>query len=344
MALLQTPRDRAVVLILLLAVAIAVALTPFVSGLLGAGVLYVIFVHPYQRLARLIKPGIAAAIILVVALALVALPLTWLIGLVIAQAPDALHRIQSSDVLARVSQLRTGQFDIGAEIAKSSGTLIAWLSSHIVAFAGGATSAALNIVIAFFGLYYILLAGPQMWVQARVYIPFSTRTADALRDRFFAVTAATLTGTVLVAVVQGSIIGFAFRLVDLPNPLFWGVVAAFCSVLPVIGSTLVWLPAALILLAQSRYGAAALLVGISAGIAGNVDNLIRPIVYKRISNIHPMITLVGAFAGVRYFGLLGLILGPLGIAYLFELLRFYREEYGEPSEPAGAAAAGASPA
>ena len=92
MPLLQTPRDRAVALILLLAVAIAVALTPFVSGLLGAGVLYVIFVHPYRWLARLIKPGVAAAIILVVALALVALPLTWLIGLVIAQAPDALHR------------------------------------------------------------------------------------------------------------------------------------------------------------------------------------------------------------------------------------------------------------
>jgi predicted PurR-regulated permease PerM len=344
MALLQTPRDRAVALILLLAVAIAIALTPFVSGLLGAGVLYVIFVNPYHRLARIIRPGIAAAIILVVALILVALPITWLIGLVIAQAPDALHRIESSDVLARVGQLHTGQFDIGAEIAKSSGTLIAWLSSHIVAFAGGATSAALNIVIAFFGLYYILLSGPQMWVQARVYIPFSTHTADALRDRFFAVTAATLLGTVLVAVAQGSLIGFGFWLVDLPNPVFWGVVAAFTSVLPVIGSTLVWLPAVLILLAQGRFGAAALLAAISAGIAGNVDSLIRPLVYKRISNIHPMITLVGAFAGVRYFGLLGLILGPLGIAYLFELLHFYREEYGEPSEPAVTPAAGASPA
>jgi len=72
---------------------------------------------------------------------------------------------------------------------------------------------------------------------------------------------------------------------------------------------------------------------ISAGVAGNVDNLIRPYVYKRVSNIHPMITLVGAFAGVRYFGLLGLILGPLAIAYLFELLRFYREEYSAGSEP-----------
>lgn len=328
MALLQTPRDRAVALIALLAVGIAIALTPFLSGLLGAAVLYVIFVHPYQWLSRRMKPGIAAAIVLVVALTVLALPITWMIGLVIDEAPDALRRIQSSDLLVRVGQLRGGQFDVGAEIAKSSGTLISWVSSHLVAFAGGATSAALNIVIAFFGFYYILLSGPDIWVQARAYIPFSAGTADALRDRFFGVTAATLLGTVLVGVAQGTIIGLGFLAVGLPNPLFWGVVAAFTSVLPVIGSTLVWLPAVLVLLAQSRFGAAGVLAAISAGVAGNVDNLIRPWVYKRVSNIHPMITLVGALAGVRYFGLLGILLGPLAIAYLFELLRAYREEYG----------------
>ena len=333
MPLLQTPRDRAVALITVLAVGITIALTPFLSGLLGAAVLYVIFAHPYRWLARFMKPGIAAAIILVVALIVLALPITWLIGLVIGEAPDALRRLQSSDLLARVSQLHGGQLDIGAEIAKSSGTLISWVSSHLVAFAGGATSAALNIVIAFFGLYYILLSGTEIWAQARTYIPFSATTADALRDRFFGVTAATLLGTALVGVAQGTLIGLGFLFAGLPNPLFWGVVAAFTSVLPVIGSTLVWLPAVLVLVAQGRYGAAALLAVISAGVAGNVDNLIRPYVYKRVSNIHPMITLVGAFAGVRYFGLLGLILGPLAIAYLFELLRFYREEYAVGKEP-----------
>jgi predicted PurR-regulated permease PerM len=66
---------------------------------------------------------------------------------------------------------------------------------------------------------------------------------------------------------------------------------------------------------------------IGAGIASNVDNIVRPILYKRVSDIHPMITLVGALAGVRYFGLLGILLGPLAIAYLFEMLRAYREEY-----------------
>jgi predicted PurR-regulated permease PerM len=329
--ILQTPQDRAAALIAALAIAIVVALIPFSSGLLGAAVLYVIFLTPYRWLARWLKPGIAASAMLVAALLVIALPLSWLIGVVIDQAPDAVHRVQGSGVFARFAALRIGNMPIGAELAKASGELVSWLSTQLVAFVGGATSAALNLVIAFFGLYYMLRSGPQMWAEASGYIPFSASTADALKDRFFGVTQATLLGTALIAVLQGTLVGAGFWLVDLPNPLFWGTVTAFGSVLPVLGSALVWLPAVLILAAQGRYTSAVIMLVIGGGIASNVDNVIRPLVYKRVSNIHPMITLVGAFAGVRYFGLLGLLLGPLAIAYLFELLRFYREEYQAPA-------------
>jgi predicted PurR-regulated permease PerM len=332
MAILQTPRDRAAALILALGVAIVLALSPFFSGLLGAAVLYVIFVNPYRWLGRLIKPGFAASVTLVAALLVVALPLSWLISLVIDQAPDALRSVQGSALFARVGQLRIGSLQVGAELAKASGTLISWLSAQVFTFVGSATSAALNLMIAFFGFYYMLRSGEQMWEVTRGYIPFSARTADALRDRFFGVTEATLLGTALIALLQGGMVGFGFWLVDLPNPLFWGTVTAFASILPVLGSALVWLPAVLVLLGQSRYGAAVVMAVIGGGIASNIDNIVRPLVYKRVSNIHPMVTLVGAFAGVRYFGLLGLLLGPLAIAYLFELLRFYREEYGAPDE------------
>jgi len=132
------------------------------------------------------------------------------------------------------------------------------------------------------------------------------------------------------------LLGAAVLYVVLARPFFWGAVTAFASVLPVFGSGLVWLPATLILLAQGRLGAAATMLVIGGGIASNVDSLIRPLVYKRVSDIHPMITLVGALAGVRYFGLLGILLGPLAIAYLFELLQAYREEYGVANGDAAA--------
>ena len=291
-------------------------------------VLYVVFVKFYQRLERVMKPGVAAVLTLTVALIIIALPLTWLIGVVIAQAPDALRRLQSSTVFTAISQLSIAGVDVGEELAKATGTIASWLSTKLFAFLGSATSAILNLVIAFFGLYYLLRSEGHSWTTIRSYIPFSEKTADALRDRFFNVTEATLLGTVLIAIIQGTLVGSGFWLVGLPNPFFWGTATAFASILPVLGTSLVWGPATLVLLVQNRYGAAITMLVIGAGIASNVDNVIRPLVYRRVSNIHPMVTLVGAFAGVKYFGLLGVLLGPLAIAYLFELLRFYRQEYG----------------
>jgi len=328
MTFLATRRDRAAFLILVLAAGILFTVAPFLSGLLGAGILYVVFVKPYRRLARATRPGVAAAITLAVALVVVALPLTWLIAVVIAQAPDALRSLQSSQVFGRLAQLRVGTFDAGEELAKAGGTIVSWLSARVLSFVGTATSAVLNLVIAFFGLYYLLRSDTRTWESVRPYIPFSNDTADALRDRFFKVTEATLLGTMLIAIVQGTLVGTGFWIVNLPNPFFWGTVSAIASILPVLGTSLVWAPAVLILLLQDRYGAAITMLVIGAGIASNVDNLIRPFIYRRVSDIHPMITLVGAFAGVKYFGLLGVLIGPLAIAYLFELLRLYKQEYG----------------
>jgi predicted PurR-regulated permease PerM len=216
-------------------------------------------------------------------------------------------------------------------LAKASGTLVSWLSGQVFAFVGSATSAALNLVIAFFALYYMLRSGANLWGIIRGYIPFSSNTADALRDRFFNVTQATLLGTVLVATIQGGLSASGFGWCRFPSVVL-GHGHGICLDPSGARQRARWLPAMLVLLVQARYGSAITMAVIGGVVASNIDNLIRPLVYRRVSNIHPMITLVGAFAGVKYFGLLGLLLGPLAIAYLFELLRFYREEYGTADE------------
>lgn len=339
MRTLESPRDKAGALILLLGAAILVALAPFLSGLLGAAVLYVLFVEPFRRMSRVMPEGIASALTLIIAILVIALPLAWLVSVIINRAPDTLRGVQDSLVIQRLSALQIGRLDLGAQLAEASGTLMRWLSTQAINFMGGAASASINLVIAFFGLYYMLHAGGQLWGAFRGYVPFSPETADALRLHFYRVTQATLLGTLLTATAQGFLIGLAFLLVGLPQPLFWGSMAAFASVLPVLGTGLVWMPAVLVLFFQDRLGAMVVMLVVGWLVASNVDNLIRPMVYRRVSNIHPMITLVGAFAGIKYFGLPGLLLGPLAIAYFFELLHFYRMEYGQavaatPSPPA----------
>lgn len=326
MALLEQPRDRAAIVILALGAAVAIALLPFLSGLLGAAVLYVIFARPYRRMARSLGSGVAVTFSLVLALIVVAVPLAWIVNLLVDQAPDAVRSLQSGTLIARARDLRIGSFAVGAELAKMGVALFAWLPAQAVRFVGNAATAVLNVLIAFFGLYFLLRSEGRAWQVIREYVPFSPAKADELLARFFSMTEGVLLGWLLVAIAQGTIVGIGFSIVGLPEPMFWGTVTAFGAIIPLIGSGTVSIPAIVVLMIQARYGAAAIML-VVALVASNIDNVIRLLVYRRVSNIHPMITLVGVFAGIRYFGLLGLLLGPLAIAYLFELLRAYRQEY-----------------
>jgi predicted PurR-regulated permease PerM len=331
MQVLHAAQTRAALLIALAGVAIFILLAPYMVGLLSAAVLYVICQPVYARLVRWLRSKhFAAAITLILAILLIALPLVMIGGILVNQAPQAIQAARDTALLDRLSTLRIGNVHVGAEIARASGTIAQWLSRQAVNVLGGAAQATLTLLIAFFGLYYLLLSGTDTWTRFRAFLPFSPQSADELRDRFFSLTHATLLGTFLIALLQGTIIGFGFYFVGLPAPMVWGVTAAFASILPMIGTGLVWIPGVIILLVQGRIGSAVALAAISILIASSVDNIVRPMVYRRVSDIHPMITLVGAFAGVRYFGLLGVLLGPLAIVYFLELVRLYRKDYIEP--------------
>jgi predicted PurR-regulated permease PerM len=324
MAFLETRRQRAGFLVTLLGVAILIALVPFATGLLGIVVLYVICAPVHRRLARRIPERASAVIVLTAALVLVLLPLAVMVSVIVAEAPDAIAVLQAN--ADRLSTLRVGGMDVGTQLAEAGGTAAAWVAQQAVAFGGGAARSLLSLVIAFFGLYYLLLYPGVVWNSVREYVPFSDQNADSLRARFFSVTQATLVGTLLTALVQGTMVGVAFWVLGLPAPAFWGVITGMVSVLPMLGSALVWAPGMVVLGMDGRWGAM-LALGIVGFLAGSVDNVVRMIVFKKVSNIHPLATLVGAFAGLKLFGLLGVLLGPLAIAYFFELLKMYRDEY-----------------
>jgi predicted PurR-regulated permease PerM len=342
MTALTSRRFRAQLLIIVLGAALAIALAPYISGLLGAAILYVVCAPAYRRAWARRAPRLAAALVVVVAAVLVLLPGVWLVDTIITEAPATLQQLQHSALLAWVAHVRIDNIDVGAQIAGAGGSFLSWLSGQAIGLFGSATQGALNLVIAFFALYYLLLSAPAIWERVAPILPFSRESTEILRERFHQVTEAMLLGTALTAVVQGAIIGAGFWLVGLPGAVFWGVVTAIASILPVLGSALVWLPGVLVLVVGHRYGAALALVVIGAGLASNIDNVIRPIIYRRVSNIHPLTTLVGAFAGVSLFGLVGLLLGPLAISYFFELVRIYEQEYGRTEQPPAAAGPGAA--
>jgi len=341
MPALASGRTRAQILIIVLGAVVAYAIAPYASGLLGAAILYVIGAPMHHRLARVVGAHAAAALVLILLGVLIVVPGAWLLNLVIVQSPIMLRNMQQSTFLERLSALHIEGLDLGAQIASASGSLISWISGHAIGFFGSATRSVLNLVIAFFALYYLLISASTAWRWIAAFLPFSRESNEQLRLRFKSITEAMLLGTALTAVLQGALIGFGFWVVGLPNAVFWGVITAFASILPVLGSALVWLPGVIVLLVQRHFGAAIGLLVIGGLIASNLDNVVRPVVYRRVSDVHPLTTLVGAFAGVSLFGLVGLLLGPLAITYFFELIDIYEQEYGRnapvlpqpPAEP-----------
>jgi predicted PurR-regulated permease PerM len=334
MAFLDTKRDQAAFLIFVLGIGLVYTLWPFSTGLVGAPVLYVVFAPIYRWLARWIKPGIAAALVVLLGIILVLGPGVSFVGVIAGEAQDMATGVIRSPLLTRLRELRIGPYDVGAQIEAIGSRLVAFIGSSALGLIGTATRLAIQLTIAFFGLYYLLLAPHSAWKQVQPFIPFSRHNAEILRERFRDVTISTLIGTGLTASVQGLLVGLAFWVTGIPNALFWGVVTIVLAILPVVGSGLVWGPGVLSLALEGDYGRAIGLALWGVIVVGNVDNVIRPMVFRRWAQIHPFITIIGAFAGIQYFGLLGLLIGPLAISYFFELIRMYRAEYLDDEEAA----------
>ncbi|HET6763136.1 MAG TPA: AI-2E family transporter [Longimicrobiaceae bacterium] len=333
------PHAAAMLLLGTAAAAFLYALFPYVPGLLGAAVLFVVAEPIHRRVRRRVGSRTAAVLLAAAVVVMLLIPGTWLVTTAIGEATEALRSFQRSHVLERLSAARVSGVDLRQHVATGVGTLVTWLSGQAVSLVGGATLAALNTMVALFGMYYLLTGARGPWGRVRHLLGLPPALSDAVGTRFVEVTEAMLLGTLLTAVLQGTLVGGAFALLGIRGAVLWGLVTACASVLPVFGSALVWLPAAALLALEHRYGGAAVMLVVGGGLASNLDNVVRLVVYRRVSGIHPMITLVGALAGMRVFGLAGVLIGPLGLSYFLQMLHAVLEH----STPPGAAGGPGSP-
>ncbi len=330
---LSTPKPtgkfRAAAILIVLGCSIVWAMVPFAPGILGAAVFYVLTVNAYRwMVARKVPRSLAATAMLLVVLLLILVPGSALVTVLIDEIPTAIRGLDTGPLVRAVQHLRIGPVNVGEQLARASGSIGSWVSQQVLGAVGGAARGTLNLVIALLGLYYLLLAAEDVWPKVKRYLPFTDDDSEDLRNKFYEVTMATVLGVVAVAVMQGVLVGAAFAVLQLPNPIVWGTVTAIASVLPLVGSALVWVPGSIVLFALGNVGQAAGLAIFGAVVVSNIDNVMRPLVSKRVGNLHPLTTLLGAFAGIEYIGLIGVLLGPLAITWFFELMMIYDKEYG----------------
>jgi predicted PurR-regulated permease PerM len=332
MVLFTQRQQRAQIVIALLGIGLVITLWPYSTGLIGGPVLYVVFDPLNRWLRRWLAPGVAAILVVAIATFLLLVPGASIAGLAVNQAQQMAGGLINSPLIGRLADLRIADIDVGPRLIALGENAVAWIGSSAFDLLGTATKLALNLTIAMFALYYLLVRGDEAWAAVSPYIPFNARNSEQLRTRFRDVTNSTLLGTGLIAAIQGVLVGAAFAVAGLPDAFFWGVVTAVFAILPVVGSGLVWGPGAVALVLGGNWAAGVAIFAWGLVVVASVDNVIRPLVYNKWAKIHPLVTLVGALAGIRFFGILGLLIGPLALSYFFEFIRMYREEYLEQED------------
>jgi predicted PurR-regulated permease PerM len=183
----------------------------------------------------------------------------------------------------------------------------------------------LQLTVVFFTFFFVIRDKEDFIDYLKTILPFQKEVQDRLFKATRDVTASVLYGQVIIGFIQGIVAGIGFFLFSVPNPLLFTILAIMAGVLPIVGPFIVWIPVAIFLLITGNSVAT---VGVTIfGIASSVvDNFLRPVIIAKKLMMNSLLALLGVIGGILFFGVLGLILGPLIIAYLLIFLEVYRNK------------------
>jgi predicted PurR-regulated permease PerM len=341
------PKVFALITAGLLAYALVRMALPFVGPICWA-LLLAFLLHPLNdALGRALRdrPGLAALLVTLVGIVLIVLPASLVAVAFAAQAAELVHHIQDlaerhhiaqlSDLLYIPFATRAIQW-LGSYMPITVDQIQTWLVENgrgLLLTLMGASGAALasvvgavvGLALVLFLLFFLLRDGEVIVRRVMRLVPMEEEQKAGLLDHLSAVTRALVLGTLLTAAAQGALLGIGFAIVRLPSPVVFGVLSALASVVPFVGTSLVWVPAVIVLLAQGRPGAAIFFAIWSIALVTSVDNVIKPLVVSGRAGLPTFAVFLGLVGGLAAFGAIGMFLGPVIVALTIALLRFAEE-------------------
>ncbi len=181
--------------------------------------------------------------------------------------------------------------------------------------------------IMFFTLFYLFIDGENAFRYLLRLSPLKNEHEKLLTEKFISISRATLKGTLVVGTVQGLLGGIAFWIVGVPSPAIWGLMMILLSMIPLIGSALIWLPAALFLLLIGDIWQGVFLLAVGFGVISVIDNILRPRFVGKDTQMHPLMIFFAIIGGITYFGLPGFVIGPIFISLFLALWEIYAVEF-----------------
>lgn len=188
-----------------------------------------------------------------------------------------------------------------------------------------------TIIMTYFFLYFMLINTGRMEAAIVFYLPFKKDKLMLFGNELVAQTFSNAVGIPLIAIAQGFCGWLSFFIAGVPQSGFWGVIAGFSSIVPVVGTGIVWVPMSIYLFAIGSTWQGAFVAAWGLLVMGTADNVIRFLLAKRMADVHPIVTVLGVIMGLKYFGFAGLIFGPILISFFLLLLKIYYLEYQKPA-------------
>lgn len=326
---LKIRRITAMVIIIILSIFLFIALMPYIKPLFGALIMYTLFRPMYKQLRKWnVNQKVSAGIVIITSILVIIIPLSLVGTLALSEVTTLAKQTDKIDGLISGFKEITGlEFELSQVFTAAISQFVNFLKGQIPTILSSVSLLLISLVIMYFVMYYLLINTGKSTKVLLEYIPFNRKNSRRLIAELKAVTKSTVVGMGIIALIQGALVTIAFIVTGIPGAVFWGMMSAILSFLPILGAPLVWVPAGIILLLEQQYlfGIALLLFGFL--IISNVDNILRPIITRKMANLHPLITLIGAFIGIPIFGILGIIIGPLLLSYFFLLIKMFKEEY-----------------
>lgn len=318
---------------------------PFLVEIAWASVLAICFEPAHARLARRFGPSRGALLSTLIVTALIVVPGLLVASALVAEGGRAVADIRSAFekegtarardawewARARVPFLPPAE-EVLAHVTDSMGRIAAGVAAQAGGMLKNVASFFFSLIITLFVFFFFVRDGAAVRRVVDRTLPFPPHQRRRLIEQTEELVSASVIATLVIAVIQGFVGGLAFAGLGLRSPVVWGVVMGVASFIPLIGTALVWLPAALWLLASGSVVKGIVLLGVGA-LIGNVDNVVRPLLLSGKSAMNGLLVFLSLMGGVSAFGFIGIVLGPLVAATVVALLESYTEPEPE-TEPA----------
>ena len=323
-------RYSLIAIIIVLGIVLFQQITPFLGGLLGALTIYILVRKQMMHLTikRKMKRSTAALLITTEAVFFFLIPISLVVWMLVDKLQnlnlDPQSIIAPIEEIAGIIKSKTGYDVLGSDTISFNVSALPRIGQAVM---GGISSFVVNLFVLVFVLYFMLIGGVKMEAYVNVILPFNATNTEHVIHEINMIVRSNAIGIPLLAVIQGGVAMIGYFIFGAPNALLLGFLTCFATIIPMVGTGLIWFPVAVYMALTGDWPNAIGLAAYGGIIVSQLDNLIRFILQKKMADTHPLITIFGVVIGLSLFGFMGVIFGPLLLSLFFLFVDMFKREY-----------------